>query len=320
MRTWARVWGRRPLVDGRSFREIFDWKGTSLWWMAESFFRSSLQAPACVRLVETWLRILEAEGPDEVEAVGLPARESVLLERAATSRGVLTHGTPRAPSGRGRILGAWLRSWRSAARPRTTRERFSPVPFLFVSEDDELAASMVGEGHGEIRHVSLEDLRRRGSRATRRETWRCVSGFHRSFADLRKAPGVHEAFTHRGVSFFDLAEGDLAELLLVALPRAVHLFEEMGGFLGEMSPEAVAFLVTSRDERRALLAACAAAEVPGVVLRTEDDEEERADGGPQPSLVLAWNGSASPEDVREALHEAARIRTARTAAVPAVDN
>ena len=87
MRTWARVWGRRPLVDGRSFREMLEWKGASLWWMAEAFFASARGAPACVRLVETWLRILEAEAPDEVEAVGLPARESVLLERAATSRG-----------------------------------------------------------------------------------------------------------------------------------------------------------------------------------------------------------------------------------------
>ena len=127
MRTWARVWGRRPLVDGRSFREMLEWKGASLWWMAEAFFASARRSPACVRLVETWLRILEAEAPDEVEAVGLPARESVLLERAATSRGVLMHGRRlRAPSARARIFRAWLKSFRSAPR-RGTPER-APSP------------------------------------------------------------------------------------------------------------------------------------------------------------------------------------------------
>jgi hypothetical protein len=145
------------------------------------------------------------------------------------------------------------------------------------------------------------------SPGARREAGRARRRFRRSFAELRRSPGVHEAFSHRGIPFYDFGESDLADLLLVALPRAVHLFEEMAGLLAATAPEAVALLVPSRDERRTLLAACAAAEVPGVVLRTGDGEEaERADGGPQPQLVLAWNGSASPEDVREALREAAR--------------
>ncbi len=310
MRTWARVWGRRPLVDGRSFREIFEWKGASLWWMSESFFRAAPEAPACVRLVETWLRILEAEAPDEVEAVGLPPREAALLERAATSRGILCHGRGRAPSGRGRILRGWLRSFWRVPRRRGALERLSPVPFLVVGEG-ELDALTDGQGSREIRSVSLRDLRLGASRITRRETSRARRHFRRSFAQLRRSPGVHEAFSHRGVPFFDLGERDLADLLFVALPRAVHLFEEMAAFLAEKAPEAVALLVPSRDERRALVAACAAADVPCVVLRTGDGEEERADGGPQPQLVLAWNGSASPEDVREALREAARLK-ART--------
>jgi hypothetical protein len=300
---------------------MLEWKGASLWWMAEAFFASARGAPACVRLVETWLRILEAEAPDEVEAVGLPARESVLLERAATSRGVLTHGRPpRAPSGRTRIFRAWLKSFRSEARRRGVPAPGSPTRFLLVTEEDDLTALTNEHGSDEIRHVSLKDLRERGCRATRRETWRCGRRFRTFFAELRKAPGVHEAFSHRGVPFFDLAEADLAELLFVALPRAVHLFEEMAGILAAGTPEAVALLVASRDERRALLAACGADDVPGVVLRTGDGEEDRADGGPRPELVLAWNGSASPEDVREALREASRIRTARTAAVATADN
>src|SRR5262249_26990706 len=27
---WTKAWGRKPLIDGKSFRELIDWKGTSL--------------------------------------------------------------------------------------------------------------------------------------------------------------------------------------------------------------------------------------------------------------------------------------------------
>jgi hypothetical protein len=89
----------------------------------------------------------------------------------------------------------------------------------------------------------------------------------------------------------------------------------MRALLASVRPDAAALLVPSRDDRRALLAACAAAKVPTVYLRTgEDEEPERSDGGPRPDLVLAWNGSASPEDLREALREAARGGRQRAAA------
>jgi len=309
VRTWARVWGRRPLVDGRSFREIFDWKGASLWWMSESFFRTAPEAPACVRLVETWLRILEAEAPDEVEAVGLPAREAVLLERAATTRGVLFHGKARVPSGRARVLRSWLRSWRGEPRGRGAPSARSRATFVLVGEVPELDPVADGRADADLVRVALRGLLEGDTPAARREAARARRRFRRSFAELRRSPGVHEAFSHRGVSFFDLGEADLADLLLVALPGAVHLFEEMTALLHATAPLAVALLVPSRDQRRTLLAACAAADVPAVVLRTGDgDEPERADGGPQAELVLAWNGSASPEDVREALREAARLK------------
>ncbi|HEY7514939.1 MAG TPA: hypothetical protein VIC87_10700 [Vicinamibacteria bacterium] len=296
LRTWARVWGRRPLVDGRSFREIFDWKGASLWWMTESFLRTAPESPACVRLVETWLRILEAEAPDEVEPVGLPARASVLLERAATSRGVLFHGRSRVPSSRSLVIRAWLRSFgpgATAAPPIRTSE--ASIHFL-------------GDG---ISRLPLDLVRALRSKPARKEEARARRRFRRSFAELRRSPGVHEAFSHRGIPFYDLAQGDLALLLFVTLPRAVRLYEDMATLVQSARPRAAALLVPSRDERRTLLAACAAAQVPSVVLRTgEGEEPERADGGPQPQLVLAWNGSASHEDLHEALREAARLGVA----------
>ncbi len=309
MRRWARVWGRRPLVDGRSFREIFEWKGASLWWMTESFLRTAPESPACVGLVETWLRILEAEAPDEVEAVGLPPRAAVLLERAATSRGVLFHGRSRVPSQRGLILRSWLRSFGTGGAGPRRSGSFRPVTHLIVGEEPGLGPLAEGkEGETSFR-VSLAALEASGSRAAMGEEVLSRRRFRRSFAELRKSPGVHEAFSHRGIPFYDLAQGDLALLLFVALPRAVRLFEQMSGLLRATRPEAAALLVPSRDARRTLLAACAAAEVPSVVLLTgEGEEPERSDGGPQPHLVLAWNGSASPEDLREALREAARVK------------
>ena len=309
VRTWARVWGRRPLVDGRSFREIFEWKGASLWWMTESFLRTAPESPACVRLVETWLRILEAEAPDEVEAVGLPVRASVMLERTATARGVLFHGRNRVPSSRGLLLRSWLRSFGNGATAARASRAPGPATYVLVGEEPALGPPAARE-NGETRlRVSLADLEAGGSPGGRKEEARARRRFRRSFAQLRRSPGVHEAFSHRGIPFYDLAQGDLALLFFVALPRAVRLFEEMSGLLRATRAEAAALLVPSRDARRTLLAACAAAEVPSVVLRSgESEEPERSDGGPQPHLVLAWNGSASPEDLVEALREAGCIK------------
>jgi hypothetical protein len=293
-------------VDGRSFREIFEWKGASLWWMTESFLRNAPESPACVRLVETWLRILEAEAPHEVEAVGLPPRAEVLLERAATSRGVLFHGRRRAPSTRGRAFRSWLSSF--GMRSSATAPGGTPEAWLEILVDPSAAP---GDPSPEdtFARFPLDRVRSLASRPARKEEARARRRFRRSFGELGKSPGVHEAFSHRGIPFHDLALGDLALLLFDALPRAVRLFEDMTAILRSAPPRSVALLVPSRDERRTLLAACAAAGVPTVVLRSgEGDASERADGGPQPHLVLAWNGSASLEDLKEALREAARLR------------
>jgi hypothetical protein len=301
VRTFARVFGLRPLVDGRSFRELFAWKDTPLWWMVEASFRASAEACACVRQAETLLRILEAETPQEVEGVGLSGRDAVLLERAATARGVLCHTHTRARAAAGRSWSSWLKG--ALPRRRASPALSRPASFVLVTDAEEADAlpdeSMV--------RVALASLRDGETAETRRATKTARRRFEETMRGLASSPGVHEAFTHRGVAFYDLCPRDLEELLEVSLPRAVHLFEQMTSLLRAASPQAVALRAASRDERRTLLAACRAASVPTVLLRGEDEHEpERLDGGPQPDLVLAWDGSAGPADLAEALREASR--------------
>jgi hypothetical protein len=89
---WTRHWGKTPLVDGKSFRELAVWKGVSLWWFAELYLHHSTGSTRRVRIVEAFSRILERAAPDEVEAAGLSAEETLLLLRTCTARGVLFLG------------------------------------------------------------------------------------------------------------------------------------------------------------------------------------------------------------------------------------
>lgn len=109
---WTKAWGKRPLIDGASFRELYQWDGFSLWWFAELYLHHSTRAPRWVRLVETLHRLLEAEAADEVEAVGLEPEEALLLRRAATARGLLYHGPVPRPRGRRALLRVlWHSRW-----------------------------------------------------------------------------------------------------------------------------------------------------------------------------------------------------------------
>ena len=300
-RTFARVWGRRPLVDGRSFRELLEWKGASLWWMVETHFRTSTEAVACARQAEILLRVLEAEAPQEVEGVGLPNRDAVLLERAATARGVLCHTHERARTPARPGWSSWLKGAFSH-RARSGKPLPSAEYLLVTDAKEELPTESPVP-------VPLEALHDADSREARTAMKTARPRFDEAFAELAASAGVREAFSHRGVAFHDLCAHDLEELLQVALPRAVHLFEETAALLHAASPRAVAVRVASRDERRTVLAACRSAGVPTVFLRTQGEHEpERLDGGPEPDLVLAWDGSAGPDDLREALHEAAVSR------------
>jgi hypothetical protein len=110
---WTKAWGQRPLADGRSLRELVEWKGLSLWWWAELYLHHSTDATRWVRLVELLTRIFEAEAPDEVEACGLPADEELLLARTCTAWRVLFHGAARS-----RAAGRRWRTWRVSFESR----------------------------------------------------------------------------------------------------------------------------------------------------------------------------------------------------------
>lgn len=307
-RTWARVWGRLPLLDGRSFREIAEWKGDSLWWMGEAFFRSATFAPRCVRLAETFLRLLEAEDPVEVEAAGLDPDEASLLSRAATVRGVLYHGPESARSrqrpsiwasrGRREAWAAWARGF----RPK--REAASPAPLAIVVAPgaEDAAAPLVAGLAGEGRVVPLVDLKDAASRRAVKEAATARRELRVLWRRLHRSPGVNESFTHRGVAFGDLAEADLAGLLLFRLPAAVRLYEAASEWLLAARPAALVLLVPSRDDRRTLLAAARTASVTSIVLRpAETDELDRADGGPQADHALSGEGAKDPERLRALL-------------------
>ncbi len=315
VRTWARVWGRLPLVDGRSFRELAEWQGVSLWWMGEAFFRSATEAPGCVRVAETFLRLLETERPTEVEAVGLPSRDSLLLSRACTVQGVLYHGPssarPRVKPSAWEVRGrreSWAASLRALRGPGRTLAPGRTALVLEPEGDGALSALLASLGE-EI------DVVTRIERLASRRAFAAAKGARRALRELwprlRASPGVHESFSHRGVAFFDLAEADLAGLLLSRLPAAVRLYEAATEWFLASRPKAVLLAVPARDDRRTLLAAARAAGVPSVVLRPAEGEEgERADGGPQPDHLLTGEAATDHERVLAVLRAASAERAA----------
>jgi len=95
--TWTKDFGRRPLLDGRSLREILDWKGVSLFYFAELYLYHSTRAPGHVRTIEILHALLAVLRPDEVEGAFLQPEDALLLQRTCTARGVLFHGEPGRP-------------------------------------------------------------------------------------------------------------------------------------------------------------------------------------------------------------------------------
>lgn len=284
---WARAWGRLPLVDGRSFRELYPWKETSLWALAESYWRSSPETLQHVRTVESLLLLLEAEAPDEVEAVGLPAETSLLLSRACTSRGILFLGRePRrrpvaghrviALAGRAQALADLARAAGGAVRrgPPLPPPAETPLVLLVAPATATPEAALV-----QIATVGLRSfvvcphgsdgpgvpLRRFASGRVLAEVRAARRLLRQAWPRLRGSPGVHDAFTHRGVAFADLAATQLARLLLLALPRAVEEYEAVGEALRALAPAVVCL----DEERRAALAACQATGTATVLLSAD---------------------------------------------------
>lgn len=158
--------------------------------------------------------------------------------------------------------------------------------------------------------VPLAELPRWQTRRARRAVGEAEGFLRARLARLRGMPGLHESYVHRGVGFADLAALDLDALLLGRLPVAVSLIETAAELLAASRPRVALLVVPSRDDRRALLTACARAGVSAVALRmgaAPPDDADRADGGPQPLAALGW------EDGMDAV--LARLRDAARATV-----
>jgi hypothetical protein len=299
-RGFARVWARVPLAEGRSFRDLVDWRGESLLWIAESFLLRATAGPRCAALAEACLRLLEATAPAEVDAGGLAPYETLLLARAATARGVLFHGEvgrvkplPPGPAGSdGGRRGLLGRLAPAADAPR------AGGPLLAV-HDAETRALLDGlldrarrDSGLESTAVALDALVRHETDRARRASAEAERALREAFERLRGTPGLLASYSHRGVGFAELAALDLQSVLLDHLPRAVRVVERALDLFSAARPTLVIVAVSDRDRRRAVGLAAKGAGAPWAALSPAADAEDRVDGGPQPvaRLVPAEGG------------------------------
>jgi hypothetical protein len=330
-RTWARVWGRLPLADGKSFRELVEWRGGSLLWSAEAFLREATAGPRCARTAELALRLLEATAATEVDAVGLSAADALLLARASTARGVLFHGpAPAAVRPLGPVRPASRHSpWRALASvlapsaapplpPPAAGAGLDAAPVVALvagSEEGRTIAPLLRAISADLGRsvvpVTLAELPRWETRRVRRAASGAEAFLRELRRRLRGTPGLAASYAYHGVHFADLARGDLEALLLDHLPAAVRRMEAALELLASAGAAAVLLAVPGRDERRALVHACAAAGVGAVVVRLgapSPGDADRADGGPQPLAALDWRPGDDPGPVVARLREAAHGR------------
>jgi hypothetical protein len=328
-RTWARVWGRLPLVDGKSFRELVVWRGTSLLWCAEAFLRDETAGPRCARTAEVALRLLDATAPSEVDAPGLLPQDALLLGRACTVRGVLFHGPlpgsgrplavdrPAVRGGLGRVIADALAPARPPSLPAVETAAEGALVALVAGEAERLALSELLEAAAAdlwrgVAVVTLAELPRWETRRARRSASEAEALLREQVRRLRGTPGLVESYAHRGVAFADLTSEDLPALLAGHLPAIVRQIEAARELVVSTRAAAVLVAVPGRDERRALIHACSSAGVAAVVVRLGDaaavGEADRADAGPRPVASLGWEKGQDPRPVVARLREAARGR------------
>jgi hypothetical protein len=325
---WTKEWGRRPMLDGRSFRQLLEWKGVSLWWFAELYLHHSTGATQRVRTVESLHRLLAALLPTEVEAVGLGSEDETLLARTCTARGILFHGPRRSggagfrPALRVSLRSRWntVKTLLSACKAAVSGTPRVPVPskrrVLFLSHaafwrqrtdpangqtreyehyfdrlipeadaDPGLEAFVAAVGpRAAFRRRGASDrmgdwvrLHEAGGRYVHVNRFTTLRVFRETLAGtrearhawrlLRRSPGAHEAFSHRGVSFADLSGEDLAGTLLLQLPWAIRSYEETAEVLAAVRPVALCLYAESSGWGRAALAAARAAGVPSLAIQ-----------------------------------------------------
>jgi hypothetical protein len=227
--TWTKDWGRRPLVDGRAFRELYSWKGVSLWWFAELYLHHSTRSPGYVRLIETFTHLLTQLQAEEVEACGLPPEETLLLARTCSARAVLFAEHPPVKLGvHNRVRSILAQSRRdalkvtaSAVKARAAGRPTAPPPdgartVLFLS------------------HAAFWRERQRGGKSEAYEHY-----FDRVLPAVEQEPGLRP---------FVLAVG----------PRAAHRRRPLGARLREwfqLRPEAGPYVHVNRYVNRGVVQA-----------------------------------------------------------------
>ncbi len=326
-RAWARVWARLPLVEGRSFRDLVEWRGESLLWTAEGFLRTATAGPRCARTAELCLRLLETLQPSELDAWGLAIPDQVLLSRAATASGVLFHGDPGSAKPLATVepppaQGALRRVFRGFLPRRSAQLDPAPGPqeapllvFVVAREEDRatlapLAESARQDGSNRTAILAVDTLDQFETRRSRRAVAEGERRLRERLATLRGTPALAASYAHRGIGFADLAASDLAAVLLGRLPVVLRTLERAVEVLASARPALVVVAITDRDERRTLGLAAAAAGAPWATLRVgadPEDEPERADAGPHPLAVIAPLpgedlGAVLPR-LREAAHD-----------------
>lgn len=329
-RAWARVWGRLPLAEDRSFRDLVEWRGSSLLWSAEAFLQERTAGPRLARTADLALRLLETTAPSELDAFGLSAADALLLARAASSRGVFFHDAPCSgrplrvpgPPARGERPSVLARLFAPAAAP--------PPPAPFVAGSAGAAPLLVlGPGPREADRlrplleaagmdlgmpsvvVALADVVRWSTRRVQRAAAAAEAALRDRLRSLRGTPALLLSYTHRGVGFADLAARDLGTLLLGHLPAMVRLLEAAIELVQATRPGLVLVLVPGRDERRTLVLAAREAGRVAVALDVAPAgaaDWDRQDGGPQPSARIAWEPGTQTAEAIARLREAARGR------------
>ena len=284
---WTSAWPQLPLIDGRCFAEEATWKGESLGWCAGPLFHRPGRSSCYVALLETFRLLLEAEAPDEVEAVGLARDETLLLGRLCNALRILFHGPPStAPSSplsfrlrRAREAAASL--W-TAVRPRRSVRAATAAPVLWLLDEEPSPPSAVPGGEAGEPPPFRADVTRYSRGGVFSELRRARVLFRHQWQRLRKSPGLQDLFRHRGVTFADLGQRDLAELMLFELPRAVRRYEEVAATLRALGPR----LALLRAEDKAAQAACRACAVPFVFFRGFRERAAAApDRGGAPGVV-----------------------------------
>jgi hypothetical protein len=159
--------------------------------------------------------------------------------------------------------------------------------------------------------VTLAELPRWETRRARRAASDAEALLREQRGRLQGTPGLASSYSHRGVSFADLASLDLEALLGWHLPAVVRRIEAARELVVSARADAVLLGVPGRDTRRALLHACSSAGLAAVVVRLGEagaGDADRTDAGPRPAATLDWAKGTDPRPVAARLLAATRGR------------